>query len=266
MSQLVGFALAVVIGLALGTLGGGGSILTVPVFVYAMGVAPKDAIAMSLPVVGLTSLVGALGHWRDGNVDWRAVGVFGPSAMLGAIGGARLAAFLSGRSQLLLLGAVMLAAGFLMLRGRPAEEQGARAALAGRERYAVLAIAGVSVGAMTGLVGVGGGFMIVPALALVVGLPMKRAIGSSLLTISLSTTTALVGYRGQASIAWGVVSVFTLLAIAGALAGARTARRLPARTLRRAFGVVVLLLGMFLLYANRTVGAADGTPAARATR
>src|SRR5687767_10281926 len=115
MSQLLGFALAVLIGVALGMLGGGGSILTVPVFVYVMGFDPKDAIAMSLPVVGATSLVGALGHWRAGNLDRHAVVVFGPLAMVGAVGGAMLAARVSGTFQLVLLGVVMLAAGTFML-------------------------------------------------------------------------------------------------------------------------------------------------------
>src|SRR5918999_3994971 len=117
MSQLAGFGLAVAIGVTLGMLGGGGSILTVPVFVYVMGFEAKDAIAMSLPVVGTTSLVGALGHWREGNVDLRAVAVFGPLAMLGALGGARLATRVSGTFQLSLLGVVMVAAGVLVFFG-----------------------------------------------------------------------------------------------------------------------------------------------------
>src|ERR671916_1647990 len=103
MSQVVGFALALLIGVTLGMLGAGGSILTVPVFVYVMDIAPKDAIAMSLPVVGTTSLVGALGHWREGNVDGRAVLAFGPLAMVGALAGARLATLVSGAFQLALL-------------------------------------------------------------------------------------------------------------------------------------------------------------------
>ena len=260
MSQVVGFVLAVLIGVALGMLGGGGSILTVPVFVYVMDIAPKDAIAMSLPVVGTTSLVGALGHWREGNVDWNAVAVFGPLAMLGALGGARLAAFLSGPVQLLVLGAVMLLAGLLMLRGGVPSD-GLDAAPRDWRRYLVLAVAGVAVGALTGLVGVGGGFLIVPALVLFVGLPMKRAIGTSLLVIALSTMTALTGYR-EASIAWRVVAIFTALTVAGALVGTRAVRVVPGYGLRRAFGVLVLLLGAFLLYENRAAGAPRGAPAA----
>jgi uncharacterized membrane protein YfcA len=266
MSQVVGFVLAVLIGVTLGMLGGGGSILTVPVFVYVMGIAPKDAIAMSLPVVGTTSLVGALGHWREGNVEWRAAVVFGPVAMLGAVGGARVATLVSGTFQLLLLGLVMLLAGVQMLRGRAPEKDGARVPLAGGRRYAVLGVAGLGVGVLTGLVGVGGGFLIVPTLVLLLGVPMKRAIGTSLLVISLSTMAALAGYRGQASISWRVVVLFTALAIGGAIAGTRAVRRVPAAGLRRAFGVLVLALAVFLLYENGAAGLSQRTPAARRTQ
>src|SRR5918999_884696 len=208
MSQLAGFALAVLIGVALGMLGGGGSILTVPVFVYVMGVDPKDAIAMSLPVVGATSLVGAVGHWRVGNVDGRAVAAFAPLAMLGAIGGAWLSTHVSGTLQLLVLGVVMLAAGALMLRDAGPDEDAPSPPASG-PRYTILAGAGLGVGILTGLVGVGGGFLIVPALVLLVGLPMRCAVGTSLLVIGLSTMTALAAYQGQATISWRIVALFT---------------------------------------------------------
>ena len=265
MSQIVGFALAVLIGMALGTLGGGGSILTVPVFVYVMGFDAKDAIAMSLPVVGTTSLVGALGHWRHGNVDRRAVLAFAPLAMLGAFAGARLATRVSGAFQLALLGIVMFAAGVLMLRdgGRLHEPP---TPAGGPRRYLVLTATGLCVGVLTGVVGVGGGFLILPALVLLAGVPMKRAIGTSLLIISLSALTALAGYHGQATLSWRIVVLFTALAIVGTLVGTRIARRVPARGLRRAFGVLVLILATFLLYQNRPAGAPVGTPAARRTR
>ncbi|MDQ3995951.1 MAG: sulfite exporter TauE/SafE family protein [Gemmatimonadota bacterium] len=265
MSPLLGFGLALLIGVALGMLGGGGSILTVPVFVYVMGFEPKDAIAMSLPVVGATSLVGAIGHWREGNVDRRAVVIFAPLAMVGAMAGARLATLVSGTFQLVLLGVAMVAAGVLMLRDRgPAE--GAPPRPAGRSRVVALAASGLAVGVLTGLVGVGGGFLIVPALVLLASVPIRRAIGTSLLVISLSTLTALAAYQGQATISWPVVAAFTALAIVGAVVGTRAGRRAPARGLRRAFGVVVLALAAFLLYENRAAGARDGTPGARRTR
>jgi uncharacterized protein len=252
MSPLAGFALALLIGVALGLLGGGGSILTVPVFVYVMGFEPKDAIAMSLPVVGATSLVGAIGHWREGNVDRRAVAVFAPLAMVGAVAGARLATLVSGTFQLILLGILMLAAGVLMLRDRGLAE-GAPPRPAGRLRVVVFAASGLAVGVLTGLVGVGGGFLIVPALVLLAGVPIRRAIGTSLLLISLSTVTALAAYQGQATIPWRVVAAFTALAIVGAVVGTRAGRRVPARGLRRAFGVLVLALAAFILYEGRVM-------------
>ena len=250
MSQIVGFALALLIGVTLGMLGGGGSILTVPVFVYVLGLEPKDAIAMSFPVVATTSLVAAAGHWRAGNVDGRTLLAFAPLAMLGALGGARLAALIPGGLQLALLGAVMLVAGVLMLRDRGGPATPERRGRAGHPRV-LLAATGLGVGVLTGLVGVGGGFMIVPALVLAAGVPMKRAVGTSLVVIVLSTLTGLAGYQGQASVAWRVVVLFTALAVAGALVGTRLVRAVPAPALRRAFGFLVLSLAVFLLYENR---------------
>lgn len=264
MSQLVGFALAVLIGITLGLLGGGGSILTVPVFVYVMGFGAKEAIAMSLPVVGLTSIVGAVGHWRHGNVDRRAVLAFAPLAMLGAVFGARLATRVSGTFQLALLGLVMLTAGVLMLRNRGPDSDAPRATAPGVRDFIVLGAAGFGVGTMTGLVGVGGGFMIVPALVLLADVPIKRAIGTSLVAISLSTLTGAIAYRGQADPPWAVIAIFTALMMAGTLLGTRLNRRIPGRQLRRAFGVLVILLAAFLLYENRAAGARVGTPAAQA--
>ena len=263
MSQLVGFALAVLIGITLGMLGGGGSILTVPVFVYVMGFEAKEAIAMSLPVVALTSAVGAFGHWRHGNVDRRAVLTFAPLAMLGAVMGAKLATRVTGTFQLALLGVVMLTAGVLMLRGQGPQPEAPPVAERSVRRLVVLAVAGFGVGVMTGLVGVGGGFMIVPALVLLAGLPIKRAIGTSLVAISLSTLTGAVAYQGQTAPPWDVIALFTGLAIVGTVIGTRLTRRVPGRHLRRAFGVLVVLLAGFLLYQNRAAGAQVGTPAAR---
>jgi uncharacterized membrane protein YfcA len=124
---------------------------------------------------------------------------------------------------------VAMIAGTLMLRGQASEERGTRPAIGGVRRSMVLAVAGLGVGALTGLVGVGGGFLIVPALVLLVGVPMKRAIGTSLLVITLSTMTALAAYQGQVPVVWGVVALFTALAVVGALAGTRAARRVPGR-------------------------------------
>ena len=198
---LLGLAFAGVIGLALGLLGGGGSILTVPVLVYVLGVAAKPAIAMSLPVVGLTSLVGAAAHWRLGNVRLATAALFGVLAMGGAFAGAKLSVFLSGAAQLVLLAVVMLAAAVAMLRTRRGD---------GRERsketspaqWSLLAPVAVAVGVLTGLVGVGGGFLIVPALVLLARVPMRQAVGTSLLVIALNSAAGFGGYIGTIDIDW----------------------------------------------------------------
>jgi hypothetical protein len=254
---MLGYFLALVIGLSLGILGGGGSILTIPIFIYVMGFAPKQAIAMSLPVVGATSLLGAIGHWREGNVDWRAAVVFGALAMAGARLGAEVAKSVPGFVQLSLLGIVMLIAAAMMLRPRrdvspsTASESrtGARRALS----VAATSGAGLGVGVLTGLVGIGGGFLFVPSLVLLARLPMKTAVGTSLFVIALSTVAASAGYRGQAAIPWNVVVIFTAVAVVGILAGTRLVRHVSQPTLRRSFAYFLFVIAAFILYQNRGV-------------
>src|SRR2546430_1921740 len=158
----LGLTLAVLIGITLGLMGGGGAILTVPTLVYVMNVEPKSAIAMTLPVVGATALIGGIRHWRAGNVDLRAAVGFGLVAMIGSLVAARAARVLPGIVQLALLGVVMLGAAILMLRKSPAPDSAEPPA----PRLAVMAVTGLVVGGLTGLVGIGGGFLFVPALVL----------------------------------------------------------------------------------------------------
>jgi uncharacterized membrane protein YfcA len=249
--QILGFALAALIGLSLGLLGGGGSVLTVPVFVYVLGFDPKDAIAMSLPVVGATSLVGAVSHWRSGNVRLRTALLFGVVAMAGSYLAARfLAPRMSGTLQLALLAIVMLVAAVSMFRsaGRPQP-----APTAGEPPLALPLLGGVAllVGAMTGIVGIGGGFLIVPALVLLARVPMKQAIGTSLLVIAMNTASGYVGYAGRTTMAWGFLAGFTLIAIAGILAGARLVQYVSQAQLKRAFAVFLIAVGAFVLLQNR---------------
>lgn len=247
--MLLGLALATLIGLSLGMLGGGGSILTVPVFVYVLRFGAKQAIAMSLPVVGVTSLVGALGHWRAGNVEPRAALLFGALAMSGAFAGARLATLLTGGQQLLLLGSVMLVASASMFRPRrPAETARTR-----RASPWVVGMAGIGVGILTGVVGIGGGFLIVPALVLLAGVPMKQAVGTSLLVIAMNSAAGFAGYLGQVSISWPFLAGFTAAALAGILAGTHLVRYVSADALRRAFAVFLLVMGGLVFYQNRHV-------------
>jgi uncharacterized protein len=248
---ILGFALAVVMGVALGMLGAGGSILTVPIFVYALGIEPKQAIAMSLAVVGATSAFGAIGHWRAGNVDVRLAAIFGGVAMVGTYAGARLAVFFTGTAQLTLFALVMLLAAFFMLYERPGRPAGDLGATPPPMPALLIVLEGFAVGVLTGLVGVGGGFLIVPALVLLGRVPMKRAIGTSLVVIAVKSFAGFAGYLGQVEIRWGLMAGFTAIAIAGILLGAWLVRFVPQAALKRAFGAFLVVMGVFILYQNR---------------
>ena len=258
-------ALAAVIGLTLGLLGGGGSILTVPVFVYVLGVAEKPAIAMSLAVVGATSAVGAVGHWRSGNVNARVAAIFGAVAMLGTYLGARLAVFFSGAAQLALFAVVMLAAAAFMLRrgAAPAEAERAQAP---PMALPLIVLEGLAVGVLTGLVGVGGGFLIVPALVVLGRLPMRQAIGTSLVVIALKSFAGFAGYLGHVDVRWGFMAAFTAVASLGILGGTALCRHVPQRALQRAFAVFLLVMGTAILWENRGVVLPDAEPRRAAAR
>ena len=267
--SILGLALAALIGLSLGLLGGGGSILTVPIFVYVLGFEAKEAIAMSLAVVGTTSLVGAAGHWRAGNVNARVALVFGLVAMAGTYLGARLAVYFSGAAQLTLFAAVMLLAAFFMFREKePAPRPGAThadAPPASGMPLGLIVLEGIAVGVLTGLVGVGGGFLIVPALVLLGRVPMKQAVGTSLVVIAMKSAAGFAGYLGQVEIAWAFMALFTSVAIAGILMGTWLVRFVPQAALKRSFAVFLLVMGVFILYQNRTVfvpGTAEARTAA----
>ncbi|MEO8561306.1 MAG: sulfite exporter TauE/SafE family protein [bacterium] len=244
----LGLALAVMIGLSLGLLGGGGSILTVPVLVYVLGIAAKPAIAMSLPVVGVTSLVGAALHWRLGNVRVSTALAFGVLAMAGAFAGARLALHLSGAVQLALLALTMLAASISMLRGRRDEPVSDAS-----PRVALLVPVALGVGLLTGLVGIGGGFLVVPALVLLARVPMRQAVGTSLLVIAMNSASGFAGYLGTVDIDWRFLGGFTAASIVGAIAGTALATRVPQAALKRGFAVFLIAIGGFVLYRSRDV-------------
>ncbi len=261
----LGFVFAALIGLSLGLLGGGGSTLTVPVFVYVLGFDPKAAIAMSLPVVGATSLVGAASHWRSGQVQVRTAVLFGIVAMAGSFLSARLLApKVSGGLQLVMLAVVMLAAAVSMFRNAA----GRRDAAASAPRAApmpLLAAVALAVGVLTGLVGIGGGFLIVPALVLLAGVPMKQAVGTSLLVIAMNTFSGYAGYATHTAVPWGFLLGFTAVAIAGILAGTHLTRFVSQAQLKRAFAVFLVCVGAFILYQNRHALVPDDTmPAAAA--
>lgn len=243
---IIGALLALVIGLSLGLLGGGGSILTVPVLIYILAVPPKNAIAMSLFVVGVTSGIAMLVHARRGRVSFRTGLLFGPASMVGAFAGGRVAHFVPDVLLLLGFSLMMLAASTAMLRKR-AEPAAQGEPSSNKPPILKTAILGVGVGFITGLVGAGGGFVIVPALALLAGLPVRVAVGTSLLVIMMSSSAAFAGYLGHVEINWLLAGVVTAFAVIGSLVGGELAARVPERSLRVGFGWFVAAMGVALL-------------------
>lgn len=237
-------ALAVLVGLSLGLLGGGGSILTVPLLVYVAGMDAKEAIATSLLVVGVTSAAATVGHARAGRVQWRTGVVFGLAGMAGAYAGGRLAAFIPGTVLLLAFAVMMVATGVAMLRGRKGvDESKAHSTLpVGR-----VVLDGLVVGLVTGLVGAGGGFLVVPALALLGGLPMPVAVGTSLLVIAMKSMAGLAGYLSSVQIDWGLAAAVTAAAVAGSLVGGRLAGVVKPEHLRKGFGWFVLVMAAVIV-------------------
>lgn len=243
---------AVAIGVSLGLLGSGGSVLTVPVLVYLVGQEEKVAIAGSLAVVGTIALAGAVHYLRSKQVDWRNVGWFGVPGMAGTWLGAATAAYVSGLFQLALFSAVMLVAAVMMLRGT---ELDARVAPLPRATWKIAA-EGLAVGVLTGLVGVGGGFLIVPALVLLGGLSMHRAVATSLVIIALKSYSGFIKYLGVLAdqglqLDWSVLAIVTALGIAGSWIGSRLAAYTPQNTLRKLFAVFLVLMGAYIMW--RTV-------------
>lgn len=243
----LGFALAAVIGIALGLLGGGGSILTVPVFVYVLGIEAKSAIAMSLAVVGATSLVGALGHWRAGNTNLRVAVTFGIAAMAGTLAGTRLAVLVSGRVQMILFAIVMLLAAISMFRSGKRDAQ-PLVTTRSKTNTVLIALVAIPVGVLTGLVGVGGGFLIVPALVLLARLPVKHAVGTSLLVIAMNSFVGFAGYLNQVEVQWAFMGAFTAVAIVGILIGTHLVQFVSQSALKRGFAIFLLFMSLFILY------------------
>lgn len=253
---IMGLLLAVLIGLTVGLLGGGGAILAVPIFVYVLGFGTKEAVAMSLIVVGVTSLSGVVEHWREGRVRPRVALIFGIFAMAGAYLGAWLAVFFSGAVQLILLAVVMVVAAFFMFRddNKPDEDEAnSESSFVMKipiERAAGLAVLGVVIGLLTGLVGVGGGFLIVPGLTLLGQVSAKEAVGTSLLVIALNSASGFVGYLGKVEIQWAFMALFAAVAVVGSLAGAYLVRFIPSDKLQKVFAIFLALMAMFIFYQN----------------
>lgn len=257
--EAIGYTLAIAIGISLGLIGGGGSILTVPLLVYVFAVPATEATAYSLFVVGLTSLVGVARFIPQGLVDGRMALALGGPALLGVFTMRRVVVpaipdtiwhtqwfdLTRDRAILLLFASLMLAASVAMMRSKEPEE--AQSAPSGKA-YLPFALKALSVGCTTGLVGAGGGFLIIPALVFFGGLDMKRAIGTSLLVIGVN---ALLGFSGDLMAGlrpdWPLVLGVTGAAIVGVIVGVALSKRVPGAKLRPAFGYFVLAMALYIL-------------------
>lgn len=232
------------IGLVLGALGGGGSILAVPVLVYLLDQPVPEAVLTSLLVVGSASAAGAATHMRSQTLPWGSILKFAGGGVPGALLGARLAHLSSDEVLLLGFAGVMLAAAGVML-GRG--DEGPAAPGGDGEPKTSLAVAtGFGVGLMTGLFGVGGGFLIVPAWTLLLGFEMRVAVGASLVVIVINAIAAVVGHLGQAEIDVAVVVSFTAAAALGAVAGERLGRRVSNPRLERMFALLVIGVAVYV--------------------
>lgn len=248
--MVLALLLSSLIGLALGLLGGGGSILTVPILVYGLGLEAKPAIATSLLVVAVTSSAALVSYARKGLVDFRTGLVFGASGMLGAFAGGSVASFVPGSVLLIGFALMMVATAIAMLKnGSVARSEDAPGDAPRAARLPLVRVIwhGSVVGVVTGLIGAGGGFLIVPALVLLGGMPMRKAVATSLLVIALKSFAGFAGHMSHVAIDWSLVSLVAAMAVAGSLAGSLLASRVPEALLRRVFAWFVLVMATFVL-------------------
>ncbi len=257
--EVIGYLASIIMGLTLGLIGGGGSILTVPILVYLFNVDPVLSTAYSLFVVGLTSAVGSLSHFKKGNVHIRTALMFGAPSIIAVysvrkfvmpiipdpvltIGGTEVSKSLA---VLVLFAALMLAASITMIR-KPIEVESVSVDI--KHNYLLIFFEGIIVGSITGLVGAGGGFLIIPALVLLAGLPMKQAVGTSLVIITLKSLIGFTGdLGGELMIDYRFMIIFSLFAMIGILIGSYLTRFIANEKLKPAFGWFVLIMGVYIL-------------------
>jgi uncharacterized protein len=255
-TALVAAVLGIVVGVVIGGLGGGGGVLTVPALVYVLGQNAHDATTGGVLIVGVTALVGTVARIRERGVEWRTGVAFGavgvPAAYLGTLLNRNV-----DEPVLLIAFAclTLLAAAAMLWNGDssddPPEHGGAGTAVA--TRHGVLTgqavkviVCGVAVGFLTGFLGVGGGFLVVPALVVVLRLPMSLAVGTSLFVITVNATSSVLSRAADLHLDWTVVAPFTVAAIAASLVAKRVARRLSGATLSRAFAFMIGAVGLFV--------------------
>ncbi len=269
--ELLGYIGAILMGLSLGLIGGGGSILTVPILVYLFQVDAVLATAYSLFIVGLTSLVGSVSHVKLGNIHWRTAVVFGIPSIISVFltrsflvpripdpiftlgqdpsGGA---AFVMTKAVglMVLFAIIMVMAAYSMIKpsNKSAVASGVSSDVEPQFNYPLILAEGAIVGVVTGLVGAGGGFLIIPALVLLAKLPMKQAVGTSLMIIAAKSLIGFVGdMRGDEVIDWSFLATFSSIAVVGILLGSWLSKRIPGEKLKPAFGWFVLVMGTYII-------------------
>jgi hypothetical protein len=261
--EIVGYITAVLIGVSLGLIGGGGSILTVPVLVYLLGVDAVLATGYSLFIVGITSFVGSARAFMQKQVDFRAVSLFGIPSILTVFIARHFVLpaipdhlFLIGKTEItksvflmLVFGALMLSSSFFMLRNSREENITEQENEDAVPQYKLLSLLlpGLLVGFTTGLLGAGGGFLIIPALVLILRIPMKTAVGTSLLIIAINSVFGFVFSIGRFHFEWKLLLIFTTLAIVGVFAGSLLSQKIHGNLLKRIFGWFVLLMGIYII-------------------
>lgn len=270
--DILGILAGMVTGMVLGLFGSGGSIIALPALLYLLDVAPKSAIAMSLGVVAITATLSAVDHWRRGNVNGRVALVFGLFGVMGTFAGARLGLLTPVVIQLGLFALVMYAAAWRMLKpvklspaavaastGGVVATGGGAAALGGcRDFFSPcmgrIALHGIGVGVLTGLVGAGGGFLIVPALVLLSGIPMKQAVGTSLAIVAAKSYAGFAGYMGGVPIDYALMGAFTAVTVVGSFVGTHLAGHVSQDTLKKTFAWFLVGVASYILLKSVVAG------------
>ena len=244
---MLGYTLAIFTGLTLGLLGGGGSVLTVPILVYVFKIDPKTAIALSLAIVGISALVAAYKYYHQKSIAIKQALFFILTATPGTLFGSYLSQFFSGNTQLIFFAFIMIQASIFMIRGTTTH-----VSKVNDSRKWHLALSGFGVGIITGLVGVGGGFLIVPSLIYFNGLQTKKAIGSSLFIIVINSAIGFISYINIVEIPWLTLLNFTIFTIIGIFIGVSLSNRVPQHLLKKIFGIFLILVSFFILYMDLT--------------
>lgn len=257
--EILGYIASILIGISLGLIGGGGSILTVPVLVYLFGVEPVLATAYSLFIVGATSLVGAVPKYKQGLLSIKTAIIFGAPAIAAVYATRKflvpaipdhvfsIGSFTATKAILLMLlfAVLMVFASYSMIKGKKEESNGET----GEQKfnYPMILLEGTVVGVLTGLVGAGGGFLIIPALVILSKLPMKQAVGTSLLIIAAKSLIGFLGDLGQQPIDWTLLLIVTALAVGGIFVGNWLSLKVSGEKLKKGFGWFVLVMGIYII-------------------